>query len=228
MTIIARNVKSDRLVKQATQGKVFQDALSTQKEDKKEAIRKYRREASRKVSLANKRLQRLERNKLTDTPAYQKLTGANGEKPRFSVKGKSHNELQKELARVNDFIQSETSTVRGSNNVLKEMANNTGIKYKNLKELKQSAGQFFELAGKIEQYFRTIEDRASAIGYQRIWTAINSYVEKEQVNLSDSKNNIEELTHKVVQAMEEYEEKERFNVSQNGVNVEGWFTLKQD
>ena len=91
-------------------------------------------EVSRKASMANKRLVRLEKNNLTSSPAYQKWVDYKGG-IKFSVRNKDYNQLQQELARVNQFIESKTSTVRGLNKVLKEMAKNTGIKYGSIKEL---------------------------------------------------------------------------------------------
>ena len=208
------------------------ELIKTEAEKKVERIRRFRREASRLASMANKRLQRLEGNKLTDSPAYQSLISdgivdATG-KPRFSIRGKSYNEVQYLMSRMKRFIDSETSTVRGANRVLKEMARSTGIKYKNLKELQAKASQFFELASKIEQYLRTVEDMASAIGYQKIWEAINEYVEVEKINLGDSEVNIEELTQRVVEAMDIYNEREKYSVTEAGATVSGWFQLDKN
>ena len=96
-------------------------------------VKENRKRISRLVSLANKRLKRLENAGLDDSPAYQKWVEAGAEK--FSVKGKDHNQLQRELSRLKNFIESETSTVRGVNNVLKQMAQNTGIEYSNMQHL---------------------------------------------------------------------------------------------
>ena len=161
-------------------------------------VKENRKKISRLVSLANKRLKRLENAGLNDSPAYQKWVEAGAEK--FSVKGKDHNELQRELSRLKNFIESETSTVRGVNNVLKQMAQNTGIEYSNMQELKDNAKTFFELSSKVEQYLRTVDDIASAIGYQKIWESINQYVKDERITLSDAKMNIDQMT-KVVTDM---------------------------
>lgn len=196
---------------------------------KADRIRKYRREASRLASMANKRLQRLEGNQLTDSPAYQKLVGSDGKRPRFGIRGKSYNEVQKEVARMHEFLNSETSTVRGANRVLKEMAKNTGIKYKNLKELRQKAKTFFSLASRIEQYLRTVKDIASAIGYQKIWEVVNKYVKDNSINLADSNHNIEELTARIIDAMEVYDEKEYFySRAPAGIEVGGWYKLDDE
>ena len=161
-------------------------------------VKENRKKISRLVSLANKRLKRLENAGLNDSPAYQKWVEAGAEK--FSVKGKDHNELQRELSRLKNFIESETSTVRGVNNVLKQMAQNTGIEYSNMQDLKDNAKTFFELSSKVEQYLRTVDDIASAIGYQKIWESINQYVKDERITLADAKMNIDQMT-KVVTDM---------------------------
>lgn len=161
----------------------------------KQAQAEFRKEVSRLASLANKRIQRLEDAKLTDSPAYQKWVENGGVK--FGVKGKTYNQLQSEMARLNRFINAQTSTIRGINSNLKEMAANTGIKYGTLKELRSKAASFFELASKVEQYLRTVNDMASAIGYNKIWEVINEYVEKEKIDLSGAENNIDELSKMV-------------------------------
>ena len=154
-------------------------------------VKENRKRISRLVSLANKRLKRLENAGLDDSPAYQKWVEAGAEK--FSVKGKDHNQLQRELSRLKNFIESETSTVRGVNNVLKQMAQNTGIEYSNMQDLKNNAKTFFELSSKVEQYLRTVDDIASSIGYQKIWESINQYVKDERITLTDAKMNIDQM-----------------------------------
>lgn len=156
--------------------------------------KQYRREASKVISMANKRLARLEKSNLTDSPAYAKLVDSKGN-PKFSVKGLDHNQLQSEMSKVKKFVQAKTSTVRGINTTLKEMANNTGIKYKNLKDLRAKASSFFTLASKVEQYLRNVEDVASAIGYQKIWEAINQYVKSENADFDEVENSVEGLTN---------------------------------
>lgn len=192
--------------------------------EKEERVKAYRKEATRLMSMANKRLRRLEKSGLTDSPAYQSVL-RNG-KPQFSVKGKDYNELQKEVARMNKFINAQTSTIRGVNSTLKDMANNTGIKYKNLKELREKSKQFFELASKVEQYLRTVNDMASAIGYQKIWDAVNKYTEDISKSIDVSEMDIDSAIGHIANAIEEYEVKEEI-YSLDGA-VEGWFKLEDD
>lgn len=173
----------------------------TKEQERQKAIKEYRKEATRLVSLANKRIKRLERSNLQSSPAYQKYV-AEGE-GRFSVKGKSYNELQSEVAKMRGFIDADTSTVRGYNKTLKTMASNTGIKYNNLSDLRTAAPRFFELVSKVEQYLRTAEDMGSALGYQQIWEAVNKYVKQSKINLGSAQANIEEMIVRISDAIAE-------------------------
>lgn len=172
-------------------------------DDKVKQIQEFRREASRLSSIANKRIERLERNGLTDSPAYKRYIKDGG--ARFGVKGKSFNQVQSETARLHRFINSQTSTIKGTNKVLKEMADNTGIKYKNLKELRAKAPKFFELSSKVEQYLTTVANMGASIGYNKIWEAINEYTEVQGVDLSDGKLDVEQMVDAVTKALTEFE-----------------------
>ena len=185
--------------------------------EKVDRIRMYRAQASKLASLANKRVARLESNGLTDSPAYKAYIETGG---KFGVRGKDHNQLQSEVARLKKFIESTTSTVKGVTNTLKEMASNTGIKYENLKDLRSKAAKFFELSSKVEQYLRTVDDMASAIGYQKIWETINQYVKSGEIDLSSSDGDIDGMVKAVTDAIKEYDQP----IQKLGGS--GWFTLK--
>lgn len=180
--------------------------------------RDLRKEASRLASKANKRLQRLKKGGFENSPAYQKWIDEGGQK--FGVRGKDYNQVQSEMARLRRFLDSQTSTIRGINTNLKNIANHTGIRYKNLKDLRQKADKFFELSSKVEQYLRTVEDMASAVGYQKIWEAVNQYVKETNTDLSSSEVNIDELTAQV---------SELLTMSQQGtttkINGDDWILL---
>lgn len=201
-------------------GKAVASFANTEKEKK---IREFRREASRKASVANKRIQRLEKNGLTDSPAYQQYLKSGGAK--FGVKGKTYNEVQAEVSRLNNFLNSKTSTIKGVNTTLKEMASNTGIKYTNLKELREKSDKFFELASKVEQYLRNVDDMASAIGYQKIWETINQYTKQAKIDLTESENDIDTLVKKVTDAIKEYDSPMSDTINEINQNI-NWFPLK--
>lgn len=194
-------------------------------DDKVKKIKDYRKEASRLVSMANKRVRRLEEKDLKNSPAYRGYLESGGNY--FSVKGKNHNELQAEVARMKRFIDANTSTVRGVNRYLKDMAKNTGIKYKNLTELRGKADKFFELSSKVEQYLRTVDDMASAIGYQQIWESINTYTDANRVDLSQGKHDIDTMVKRITDAIKEYETPERLDFSSTGGDT-GWYKLPKE
>lgn len=170
---------------------------------KAEKVFDERAEARRLVSLANKRMKRLEEKGMTDNPAY-KATGGKY----FSVRGKSQAEVQHLLREIDKFINAKTSTVRGTNAYLKEMAANTGVVYDNLADLKKMTPKFFELSSKIEQYLRNVEDMASAIDYNQIWEQINVYVKENEVDLTKAQGDIDEMIKHVATALKKFEEKE--------------------
>lgn len=160
----------------------------------KKASDKYkelRKEVSRMASMANKRIDRLERNNLTMLPAYQAWE-SNGS-VRFSVKGKSYEETQAEYWRLKKFLDDRTSTVKQANDFLKEMAENTGIQYHGLDDLKAKSAKFFELADLIKQYNQSINQSAQALDYQKIWKDINTYVLDTDADLEDAMNSEEQL-----------------------------------
>jgi hypothetical protein len=184
---------------------------------KREEIRKFRKEASRLAAMANKRVARLEKNNLESSPAYKQYIEGGG---KFMVKGKDHNELQKEVARMRRFVEAKTSTVKGTVDTLKEMASNTGIRYESMAQLKVKAGKFFELASKVEQYLRTVSDIASAIGYQKIWEAVNQYTQTAGIELDNTDLDIDKMVEAVTKALEAYESPMP--------TIDGWYSLKKD
>lgn len=162
----------------------------------KQDYQSLKREVSRLASMANKRLVRLEKNGFEDSPAYKQWIESGGEK--FSVRGKDYNELQKELARVRQFVNAKTSTIRGAQSVVKAIAANTGANFKG-KELWAQASNFFRVTSMIEQYIRNTEDVASAIGYQKIWTAINQYTQANDIDLAAMQVDMEQMVGNIAQ-----------------------------
>lgn len=156
---------------------------------------------------AKRNIKDLQRHNLGDTPAIQKLE-ENG-KIKFSVKGKTYNELQSDYFRLKRFAESETSTVEGATNVLENIAKNTNIQYNDLNELINKSRVFFDIASKVEQILEAQSQLAFTMGYQTIWTAVNNMVERKKINLQDM-NNIEEAASIVYDSLiNEYLQEER-------------------
>ena len=188
-------------------GQKFKRRKETLKSAKEKQIAEYRKEASRLASMANKRVTRLEANDLKDAPAYRGYIESGG---KFSVKGKTYNELQVEVARMRTFINANTSTIKGINKYLRGIADNTKIKYKNLKDLRAKASKFFELSEKVKQYLKALDDLSSNIGYQKIWEAVNVYVANSNVDLAGAELDIDQVVEKIGNAISE---------EVNGINI---------
>ena len=163
--------------------------------------REYAQEVSKKASMANKRLRRLENKNLTDNPAYKQWLNYKGG-VNFSVKGKDYNELQKEMARINQFVNAKTSTIRGTNKVLKGIAENTGIQYNSVRELQQASKNFFELTSKIDQYLKNTQKSAHAIGYRKIWEVVNQYVKENNIVLAETEQPMESMISDITKLLD--------------------------
>ena len=159
-----------------------------------------KKEIQRKANVAHKRLKRLERNNLTELPAYQQWVKDG--KVRFGVRGKNYNELQAELARLNRFLDSKTSLVRQANRYLKDIAEMTGVKYKSVKELPDKLEGFFRVSEKVDEYLRNVEGSASAIGYHKIWEVVNEVVEVEKADLAGSEEELESIIQEAIDSLE--------------------------
>lgn len=163
-------------------------------------VKKLKAEIQKKANIAHKRLARLERNNLTELPAYQQWVKEG--KVRFGVKGKNYNELQAELARLNRFLNSKTSLVREANKYLKDIARLTDVEYKSVKELPNKLRDFFRLSEKVEEYLRNVEGTASAIGYHKIWEVVNEVVRMEEGELGQSNEELDRLLTKILESLD--------------------------
>lgn len=139
--------------------------------------RKLRQEASRLSSLANKRLKRMEQQNLQKSPAYQSWVDSGGAK--FGVRGKTMEQVQAEVGRLNKFINQSTSTVTGAKNYFKKIGRNVGItEFKDIPDLQNKLNSFFQITGKVKEYLHNSKEIGVAIGYQKIWEIVSDYVQE--------------------------------------------------
>lgn len=163
------------------------------------AERKYRQEASRKVSMANKRLKRIEQQNLQMSPSYKKWVEDGGQK--FGIKGKSNNEVKAEVARLNKFLNQTTSTVKGTKKYLTNVANQVGVKqWDSFEDLGNQLQGFFDVSEKVQDYLKNSKEVSVSIGYKKVWEEVNEYAESmgEEFTLLDS--DVAEIAANVVQA----------------------------
>lgn len=171
-------------------------------------------------NLANKRIRRLETNNLEDSPAYKTYIDGKGY---FGVKGKTYNELQQELSRIKKFTQSETSTVKGTKTYISRLGSIINKKKISLSEVQNQASGFFSLTSKVEEYLRLTSNDASAIGYQKIWEAVQQSVKEENIDLT----NLESATGNLIQKVAELAAaKQAKEVAESFITqAEKWFRI---
>lgn len=189
-------------------------------EEKERALQELKQEVSRKASMANKRLVRLKANKLTEVPAYKQFINERGG-AKFSVKGKTYNQLRKELNEVNRFLNQTTSTVRGARKVLKGIASTVGIKIGSVKNLQNELSAFFNLASMIEQYLNATDKAGYAIGYKKIWEAINNYTTQGKIELTNSRDILEKATEDIAEMLK-IEKMDMVDLAESGLASFGW------
>lgn len=161
-------------------------------------IKELKLEIQRNANKAHKRIKRLQA-KDYNTPALQKWV--DGGSVRFGVKGKDYNQLVSELSRVKKFNEAKTSTIKGAEQVLKDMSTNIGLDKIPFDEIQAQSETFFRLAEKVEENLRMMDNSASAIGYQQIWNSINEYTDMNSVDLATT--NPDDLVQLVTQLIQE-------------------------
>ena len=164
-----------------------------------EEERKLRQEARRLVSLANKRLRRMEKQNLQNSPAYKSWV-ENGQ-AKFSVRGKSMAQVQAEVGRMNKFINMATSTVKGAKNYFITVGKNVGItKFEDIPDLQNKLNVFFEITGKVKEYLHNSKEIGVAIGYEEIWKEVSDYVQEVSGEMIDVEQAVLDVAEKLVPA----------------------------
>lgn len=169
-------------------------ALRTEIEAIEHEQKALRAQVSQLASMANKRLDRLEKNELTSSPAYQKWE-QNGSH-RFSVGGKSYPEVQSEYWRVKDFLEMRTSSVTGTKAVLQEIATNIGwgeIDFDNIAMTQEQLANFFKIADTVSQYLDSVDESAAALDYQEIWDTINAAYQEGKIDFNNAELDAEQM-----------------------------------
>ena len=160
---------------------------------------KYRREASRKVSMANKRLKRMEEQNLSMSPAYKKWIEEGEQK--FGIKGKTTAEVKAEVSRLNKFLNQTTSTVRGTKKYMSNIANQVGIKqWGSFDSLNSQLKDFFEVSNRVQEYLKNTKEVSVSIGYKKIWEQVNEYAETVGTEFASMNEDIVEVAKSIMQA----------------------------
>lgn len=159
-----------------------------------------RAEARRMVSMANKRLRRLEQQNLQNTPAYQSWYNSGAVK--FSVKGKTHKEVKREMARMNKFLNQITSTVRGAKQNLKDIADRTNITtWDNFDDLQKRISNYYDISNKILELAQTTRQWAQSFNYEKVGEIVAEYMEEVNGQVTKSDAEILMLARRVAKAV---------------------------
>lgn len=172
-----------------------------------EAQRRKRKELSKRCSKANKRLQLLIRKGL-ETPAILALNG----NLHFGIGHKkvTDEEVNNEWIRVNNFLDSITSTYRGAIKYLKQLADLTGFKGKSNNELKEYASMFFNLVNRVKEIVEQQEDT-----YYTSWRILNAVKMVVQDN-KDALNEVDDIGDTIQTILDSLDSVDKVNQGEEG------------
>ena len=143
----------------------------------------YFKDFNKLVSRANKRYKRLS-EKGWKTGAYKKATATGGKF--HNRRNASYKEKAREYKRVQNFLNSKTSTVRGSKKVMKDMLNRTGLsdivgndpeEIMTTEEQDGANGstvvvnKFFDIASMVDEYLQ--QNRGVKVSSDEIWRSVH-------------------------------------------------------
>lgn len=159
----------------------------------------FRQEVSRLSSMANKRIKRLGESEFNSSPAYQKWLKDGGEI--FSIRGKTQSEVWKEYYRVKSFLDSKTSSITGTKEVLKNINEYTGMNLP-IEQVKEVAADYFNLANKVSEWVG-VRGMGAIYDSKQIYGQINLVTEEYNIDLSNM-NVLDMLDYVTEQINEDY------------------------
>ena len=116
-----------------------------------------------------------------DTPAKQKLLS----KTDLKIKGKNYNQLQSTYFAVDNFLKSQTASVKGATRNLNQIARIIGLKNVPVSEIISHARQFFQIASYAKQALNT---SGQSIGSTRLFEAIRKTEKKYQTQWNNAES----------------------------------------
>lgn len=132
------------------------------------------------ISQAKSQLKGLE-NAGLDTPAKEKLLS----KTDLKTKGKSYNQLQSTYFAVDQFLKSQTASVKGATQNLNQIARIIGVKNAPASEIASYASQFFRIASYAKQALNT---SGQSIGSERLFEAIRKVSKNYQTKWNNAES----------------------------------------
>ena len=132
-----------------------------------------------------------------NTPAKEKLLA----KTDLKIKGKNYNQLKSTYFAVDNFLKSQTASVKGATKNLNQIARIIGLKNVTAGEILRYAKQFFEIASYAKQALNT---SGQSIGSTRLFDAIRKTEKKYQTQW----NNAESALSRVEMVLQELQKQQ--------------------
>ena len=156
------------------------------------------------IDAANKRLKRLQGME-TLSPALNSVMQSGG---KFTIKGKTRNEVLKEASRAISFINMKTSTVSGAKQFEKNFAAKLSNKSKNITNDQRKT--LFDSFRKLQQISPV---GLNIYGSERLIRMLADEVVDENYSFEDTMNKaLKELEHEYEQFMQEQDDLDPFNL----------------
>lgn len=118
-----------------------------------------------------------------NTPAKEKLLA----KTDLKIKGKNYNQLKSTYFAVDNFLKSQTASVKGATKNLNQIARIIGLKNVTAGEILRYARQFFEIASYAKQALNT---SGQSIGSTRLFDAIRKTEKKYQAQWDKAESSL--------------------------------------
>lgn len=191
-------------------GKSVKDILSMDvSEFNKLGLKDMQKITGRLVSAGNKRLRRAEEKGIT-SPAFAYIENSGGY---FSTKGKNLNQLRAEFVRAKNFLEAETSTIKGAEKFINE-----SIKALKNEGVNVSRDNFQEVMKLYESLKRDSPKVAERGLKYAVLQELSSFVE--------SKKDPDDILTSMRNSLDEIYEREQENLENEGVS--GFFTFDED
>ena len=137
------------------------------------------------ISQAKSQLKGLE-NAGLDTPAKEKLLS----KTDLKTKGKNYDQLQSIYFAVDNFLKSQTASVKGATQNLNQIARIIGMKNVSANEIANYANQFFQIASYAKQALNTSRQ---SIGSTRLFEAIRKTAKTYQTKWDNAESALDKV-----------------------------------
>lgn len=202
-------------------GHVVYSRSRTKRELEEYSLKQLRQIAHDRFAVANKRIKRLEQSGKS-SPALQALINKRGENPRFIQGGKNFKQLAREIAECYAFLNLETSTVSGTKQYEKHVADLVGSDSNDKQRISQMFRMLDALQERLPQsVFGNAHDTNKEM--EQIRQIIDERSDIDLSNMTLSADQKEQVITKAIDKMLDEIEKEKRKGEQSLESIEKQF-----